>query len=90
MKSGSDLQRDVLDELAFKPMAGHAHIGFAAKSFVVTLAGCVPNCTQKFAAERSAARASGDVLGWNERTVAQGAPCSIPGLTRVVDGIVFA
>lgn len=59
MKSDSDLQHDVLEELAFEPMVDHAHIGVAAKNGVVTLTGFVPNYTQKAAAERAAARVKG-------------------------------
>jgi len=59
MKTDSELQRDVLDELAFEPMVDHAHIGVAAKGGVVTLTGHVPNYAQKMAAERAATRVKG-------------------------------
>lgn len=59
MKTDSELQRDVLDELAFEPMVDHAHIGVAAKDGVVTLTGHVPNYAQKMAAERATARVNG-------------------------------
>lgn len=59
MKSDSELQRDVLEELEFEPMVEHAHIGVTAKNGVVMLTGFVPNYTQKAAAERAAARVKG-------------------------------
>lgn len=59
MKTDSELQRDVLDELAFEPMVDHAHIGVAANDGVVTLTGHVPNYAQKMAAERATARVNG-------------------------------
>ncbi|UIJ46222.1 BON domain-containing protein [Sphingomonas cannabina] len=59
MKTDSQLQRDVLDELAFEPMVEHGQIGVMAKDGVVTLTGHVPNYAQKMAAERAAARVNG-------------------------------
>ncbi|WP_404713507.1 BON domain-containing protein [Sphingomonas sp. MMS24-J13] len=59
MKTDDELQRDVLDELAFEPMVDHAHIGVAANDGVITLTGHVPNYAQKMAAERAAERVSG-------------------------------
>lgn len=59
MKTDSELQRDVLDELAFEPKVDHAHIGVAARDGVVTLTGHVPDYAQKMAAERAAARVHG-------------------------------
>ena len=37
MKTDSQLQRDVTDELVWDPSIDHAHIGVAAKGGVVTL-----------------------------------------------------
>ncbi|GAA0295088.1 BON domain-containing protein [Sphingomonas oligophenolica] len=59
MKTDSELQRDVLDELEFEPQVDHAHIGVTAKSGVITLTGFVPNYMQKIAAEHAAARVKG-------------------------------
>lgn len=42
MKTDSQLQQDVLDELKFTPDVDHAHIGVTAKNGVVTLTGFVP------------------------------------------------
>jgi osmotically-inducible protein OsmY len=59
MKTDSQLQRDVLDELAFEPSIDHAHIGVAAHAGVVTLSGFVNNYAHKMAAHRAAGRVRG-------------------------------
>lgn len=55
MRTDSQLQRDVMDELAWVPSIDHAHIGVTAKGGVVTISGFVANFAQKIAAERAAA-----------------------------------
>jgi osmotically-inducible protein OsmY len=59
MKTDSQLQRDVMDELVWEPRVDHAHIGVAAKDGVVTLSGFVSNYAQKMAAEKAAKRVQG-------------------------------
>ena len=59
MKSDSQLQRDVMDELRWEPRVAHEHIGVAASNGVVTLTGFVPNYAQKYAAEKAARRVAG-------------------------------
>ena len=59
MKTDSQLQHDVLEELKWEPQVDHSQIGVAAKSGVVTLTGLVPNYAQKIAAEKAAKRVSG-------------------------------
>lgn len=59
MKTDSQLQRDVLDELTWEPEVEHAHIGVAADQGVVTLTGHVPSYLQKIVAERAAKRVKG-------------------------------
>ncbi|MCW3846027.1 BON domain-containing protein [Sphingomonas sp. LB-2] len=59
MKTDSQLQRDVLDELSWEPEVEHAHIGVTANQGVVTLTGHVPSYLQKIAAERAAKRVKG-------------------------------
>lgn len=59
MKTDSELQRDVMDELAWDPSIDHAHIGVAAKGGVVTLTGFVSNYAQKMTAEHAAERVHG-------------------------------
>jgi osmotically-inducible protein OsmY len=59
MKTDSQLQRDVIDELAWDPSIDHAHIGVAAKDGVVTLSGFVSNYLQKMATQHAAERVQG-------------------------------
>jgi osmotically-inducible protein OsmY len=59
MKTDSQLQRDVMDELVWEPSIDHAHIGVAAKGGVVTLSGFVSNYAQKMAVEHAAERVAG-------------------------------
>ena len=59
MKTDSQLQHDVLEELKWEPQVDHSQIGVAAKDGVVTLSGLVPTYAQKIAAEKAARRVSG-------------------------------
>ena len=59
MKTDSQLQHDVLEELKWEPRVDHSQIGVSAKSGVVTLTGFVPNYAQKVAAEKAARRVLG-------------------------------
>ena len=59
MKTDSQLQRDVMDELVWEPSIDHAHIGVAAKGGVVTLSGFVSNYAQKMATEHAVERVAG-------------------------------
>jgi osmotically-inducible protein OsmY len=59
MKTDSQLQRDVMDELAWDPSIDHAHVGVAAKDGVVTLSGFIGDYAQKMAAQRAAERVQG-------------------------------
>ena len=59
MKTDTQLQRDVLDELKWQPSIKGAEIGVAAKDGVVTLTGFVDSYTQKLAAERATENMSG-------------------------------
>jgi osmotically-inducible protein OsmY len=59
MKTGSELQRDVLDELVWEPSVTAAHIGVSVKDGIVTLSGHVPLYAEKYAAERAAKRVYG-------------------------------
>jgi osmotically-inducible protein OsmY len=67
MKSDSQLQQDVMDELQWEPRVDHANIGVAAKDGVVTLTGFVPSYASKIAAEKAARRVKG-VRGLAEET----------------------
>ncbi len=59
MKTDSQLQQDVMDELQWEPRVDHANIGVAAKDGVVTLSGYVGSYTSKIAAEKAARRVKG-------------------------------
>ena len=59
MKTDSQLQSDVMDELVWDPSIDHAHIGVTAKGGVVTLSGFVSNFAQKMTAEHAAERVQG-------------------------------
>src|SRR3954447_16537073 len=59
MKTDSELQRDVLNELKWEPSVDAAHIGVSAKDGVVTLSGHVSSYAEKYAAERAAKRVYG-------------------------------
>lgn len=59
MKTDSQLQKDVVDELSWAPDVEHGHIGVAARGGVITLTGHVPNYAMKIAAERAARRVHG-------------------------------
>ncbi len=59
MKTDSELQRYVMDELAWEPSVDAAEIGVSVNSGVVTLSGTVESYPQKWAAERAAERVKG-------------------------------
>jgi osmotically-inducible protein OsmY len=59
MKTDSQLQQDVMDELQWEPRVDHANIGVASKDGVVTLTGFVPSYASKIAAEKAARRVKG-------------------------------
>jgi len=60
MQTDLELQRDVLDELAWKPSVDAAEIGVSVKNGVVVLNGTVKSFTEKWTAERVARRAIQD------------------------------
>jgi osmotically-inducible protein OsmY len=59
MKTDSEIQKDVMDELKFEPMLDSTEIGVAVKDGVVTLTGTVSNYAKKFAAENATWRVKG-------------------------------
>ena len=59
MKTDSELQRDVLDELAWEPSVDAAEIGVSVENGVVILNGTVKSLSQKWTAERVAQRVEG-------------------------------
>jgi len=79
MKSDNQLQRDVMDELAWVPNIEEANIGVTAKEGVVTLSGFVGNYSQKLAAEHAAA----GVLG--VQAIAEEIKVRFPGDAKTSD-----
>jgi osmotically-inducible protein OsmY len=59
MKTDHELQREVLDELAWDPSIHAAHVGVTAREGVVTLSGHVASYAEKLAAEKAARRVEG-------------------------------
>jgi osmotically-inducible protein OsmY len=79
MRTDQDLQRAVLEELAWDPRVSEREIGVAAKDGVVTLTGFVESYAQKSAAERDAERVSG------VKAVAQELRVKLPGTFQRTD-----
>ncbi|HET7458302.1 MAG TPA: BON domain-containing protein [Gemmatimonadaceae bacterium] len=73
MKTDSQLQRDVIDELTSDPRVGNAEIGVSVKDGVVTLTGFVDTYARKIAAEQAVERLGG------VRAVAEDLKVRLPG-----------
>jgi len=59
MKSNTQLQQDVLQELEYEPSVDAAHIGVTAKDGIVGLTGNVKSYAEKYAAVHAAERVAG-------------------------------
>ena len=59
MKTDSQIQADVIQELSWDPSVTHEHVGITAANGVVTLTGNVPSYAEKYAAERAVQRVAG-------------------------------
>jgi osmotically-inducible protein OsmY len=59
MKTDTQLQKDVMDEIKWEPCVTAAEIGVSVANGVVTLNGTVPTYAAKWAAERAAQRVEG-------------------------------
>jgi osmotically-inducible protein OsmY len=59
MKTDSQIQADVRQELKWDPSVTHEHIGVAVSDAVVTLSGTVPTYIETFAAEKAVQRVAG-------------------------------
>ena len=79
MKSDKELQRDVLNELAWEPSINAAHIGVSARDGVVTLSDHVSSFWEKYTAERVAKRVTG------ARAVANELDVKLPGSSQRTD-----
>jgi osmotically-inducible protein OsmY len=69
MKTDSELQHDVLDELKWEPSVNAAPIGVSVKDGVVTLTGHVSSYWEKYMAEKAAKRVHGVKAVANELDV---------------------
>ena len=59
MKTDSEIQRDVLEELKWEPFLKASEIGVAVKNGIVTLTGTVDTYSKKLSAEKAAKRVMG-------------------------------
>jgi osmotically-inducible protein OsmY len=79
MKTDSELEQDVINELNWEPTLEAAEIGIAVKDGVVTLSGYVDSYVKKLAAERAAARVFG------VRAVVEAIQVRLPGSLKRSD-----
>jgi osmotically-inducible protein OsmY len=79
MKTDTELQRDVLDELKWEPSVNAAHVGVSVKDGIVTLTGHVPSFSEKYYAEKAAKRVYGVKAVANELDV------KLPGSSKRTD-----
>jgi osmotically-inducible protein OsmY len=79
MKTDTELQHAVMDELAWEPSVDAAEIGVSAESGIVTLSGTVKSLPQKWAAEKAAQRVAG-VKAVTDETVVK-----LPGDSELTD-----
>ena len=59
MKSDSEIQKDVIDQLKWEPFLNSAQIGVAVKNAIVTLSGQVDTYSKKVLAEKAAKKVAG-------------------------------
>lgn len=59
MKTDVEIQKDVMDELAYEPILNATEIGVAVKNGIVTLSGTVDQYRKKILAERAVKRVEG-------------------------------
>lgn len=79
MKSDTELQRDVLEELKWEPGVNAAAVAATVKDGVVTLEGTVDSFAEKWAAERAAKRLPG------VKALAVELEVKLPGLSERTD-----
>ena len=79
MKTDTELQQDVMNELKWEPSVKAAEIGVGVKDGIVTLSGYVDSYDKKWAAERAAARVFG------VKAVAEEIQVKLPGSLKRSD-----
>jgi osmotically-inducible protein OsmY len=84
MKTDSEIQKNVMDELTWEPSLNASEIGVAVKDGVVTLSGTVDSYGKKLSAERATKK----VIG--VRAVAEDIEVKLAGVGKRTDGEVAA
>jgi osmotically-inducible protein OsmY len=85
MKTDSQIQVDVMNELKWDPSITHENIGVAVKDAIVTLSGYVPSYQEKSSAEKAVQRVAG------AKAVVDKIEVKLPGLhTRTDEDIAGA
>lgn len=79
MKSDTQLNKDIVEELRWDPRVKEAEIAMSAKDGVVTLTGSVETYAQKYAAERAVERVAG------VRAIADDLHVRVPGSFQRTD-----
>ena len=79
MKTDSQIQKDVMDELKWEPFLNAEQIGVAVKNGVVTLSGKVDMYSKKTCAEKAAKKVAG------VKAVAEDIEVILPGSSRRTD-----
>src|SRR5882672_12203631 len=79
VKTDTELQKDVLEELKYEPRVNAAHIGVSVKDGIVTLYGRVESYAEKYEAEQAAKRVQGVKAVANELEV------KLPGQSQRTD-----
>lgn len=59
MKTDSEIQKDVIDEIGWEPLLHENEVGVSVKNGIVTLSGTVDSYAKKIAAENAAKRVAG-------------------------------
>jgi osmotically-inducible protein OsmY len=59
MKTDTQIQKDVMEELKWEPSVNHEHIGVAVSDGIVSISGNVPTFIEKHNAEKAAQRVAG-------------------------------
>ncbi|QEL19859.1 BON domain-containing protein [Limnoglobus roseus] len=89
MKTDTQLQKDVMDEIKWEPSTTAASVGVTAKDGVVTLTGTVASYAEKWAAERAAQRVEG-VKGLAQEIAIKPFGFHVKNDTEIADAAVTA
>ena len=84
MKTDSEIQKDVIEELKWVPLLNSTEIGVAVKDGIVTLTGLVDTYAKKAGAENAARKVSG------VKAVAEDIQLKVSALGKKTDTEIFA